>query len=166
MIVFHTGAAILAILCGLLVLCLEKGTATHKMVGKIYAAAILALCVFSVFIHEINGGFSIFHLISVQATFFVVAGLVPLFLRGKVAYWYVWHLRFMLYSYVTLVVTGIAQAFEYLPFESDALNAVVFLQVPGLVGWALIEWRGVPRWRKRFGSLSASSVDANEPTRV
>ena len=164
MIFFHTGAAILAILCGLLVLLLEKGTATHKMIGKIYATVILALCTFSVFIHEINGGFSIFHLISIQATVFVVAGLVPLFLRDRLEYWYVWHLRFMLYSYVTLVVTGVAQAFEYLPLESDLLNAVVFLQAPALIGWALIEFRGVPRWREQLGPLPAGSEDTNELT--
>ncbi|CAN5628743.1 hypothetical protein BH24ACT22_BH24ACT22_13860 [soil metagenome] len=161
MVIIHTGAAIFAILCGILVLILEKGTSTHKMIGKIYATAILTLCVFSIFIQEINGGFSIFHLISIQTTVFVIAGLCALLLRNKLEHWYVWHLRFMLYSYVTLVVTGIAQAFEYLPFESGLLNAVVFIQAPAFVGWALIEFRGVPRWRGQFGSLSASSEDVS-----
>lgn len=153
MIVLHTGFAIGAIFCGLFVLSLEKGTATHRMIGKIYVAAIVALCVLSFFIREIDGGLSIFHLISVQTLVFVVAGLIPLFLRNRLEHWYVWHLRFMLYSYVTLIVTGIAQGFEYLPFENGLLNAIIFIQAPAFIGWTLIEFRGVPRWRKQFGSL-------------
>lgn len=33
-----------------------------------------------------------------------------------------------------LVVTGIAQFFDRLPLDNDALNAIVCLQVPGAAG--------------------------------
>ncbi len=121
------------------------------------------LCASSAFINEINGGFSFFHLITVQTVALVTAGLVALALRNRLTHWYAWHLRFMLYSYVTLIVTGIARAFEYLPFESDVVNAVVFVQAPALAGWALIEFRGVPRWRNRFAPSSTSPSPSPSP---
>jgi hypothetical protein len=115
--------------------------------------SIVSMSILSWFIREINdGAFSIFHLISIQTLLFIAVGLAFLFLGRPIRHWYVWHLRFMLYSYVTLIVTGIAQALEYLPFTSDVVNAVVFLQIPAVVGWFLIEFRGTPRWRAQFGS--------------
>lgn len=153
MTLMHTAAAILAILSGLAILMLRKGTARHRLIGKVYVASIVSMSILSWFIREINdGAFSIFHLISIQTLLLVAAGLACLRWRASLAQWYVWHLRFMLYSYVTLIVTGIAQAFEYLPFTSDVVNAVVFLQIPAVVGWRLIEFRGIPRWRAQFGS--------------
>ncbi len=120
------------------------------------------MSILSWFIREINdGAFSIFHLISIQTLLFIAAGLAFLFLRRSIRHWYVWHLRFMLYSYVTLIVTGIAQAFEYLPFTNDVVTAVVFLQIPAVVGWFLIEFRGIPRWRAQFGSHPDLSLKAS-----
>ncbi len=39
-----------------------------------------------------------------------------------------WHLILMQISYLMLVLTGVA-----LPLPNDALNAIVFLQVPAVV---------------------------------
>lgn len=156
-VILHTAAAVLALCSGLLVLSLRKGTIAHRRTGKIYVAAILVLCASSAFIHEINGELSIFHLITVQTLAFVGAGLVALVLRDRLEHWYVWHLRFMLYSYVTLIVTGIAQAFEHLPLGTDLLNAIVFIQAPAVIGWALIEFRGLPHWRRTVAPASSSA---------
>ncbi len=162
MILLHTASAILAILSGLAILMLRKGTTKHRRIGKVYVTSIVAMCFLSWFIRKINdGAFSIFHLISIQTLLFVTAGLAFLRLRASTRHWYVWRLRFMLYSYVTLVVTGITQAFEYLPFTSDLANAVVFIQVPAVLGWFLIEFRGVPEWRTQIGTHPDISVKAS-----
>jgi hypothetical protein len=61
--------------------------------------SIVSMSILSWFIREINdGAFSIFHLISIQTLLFIAAGLAFLFLRRSIRHWYVWHLRFMLYS--------------------------------------------------------------------
>ncbi|MBA2414838.1 MAG: hypothetical protein H0V64_02865 [Geodermatophilaceae bacterium] len=44
-----------------------------------------------------------------------------------------WHLILMQISYLMLVLTGVA-----LPLPNDALNAIVFLQVPAVVGFVVI----------------------------
>lgn len=151
MIVAHTATAVIAILCGLLIVLLRKGSSTHRTIGRVYTVSILAMVILSVPIRQVNdGAFSIFHLISIQTAILVAAGLSMLVLRARIRQWYVWHARFMLYSYVTLLVTGIAQAFEYLPFTSDVLNAIMFIQVPAIAGWVLIEFVGMPRWRGMF----------------
>ena len=90
MIMLHTTAAILAILSGLVILPLRKGTTAHRMIGRVYMFSIVSMCVLSFFIREINnGGFSIFHLITIQTLVFAAAGLVFLFLCSSVEYWYV-----------------------------------------------------------------------------
>jgi hypothetical protein len=55
----------------------------------------------------------------------------------------------MLYSYITLVCTGIAQGIEYLPFESKALNVILFVQLPAFAGWYLTEFWVAPKWHGR-----------------
>lgn len=156
MIAMHTVAAVVAILCGLVVVFRPKGSALHKRVGKVYTVSIIAMIILSAFIREINHDqFSIFHLISIQTFLFVAAGMLSQIFRDRIRHWYLWHARFMLYSYVTLIVTGIAQAFEYLPF-SDIVNAIVFIQCPALVGWALVEFVGMPRWRRIFAPMASS----------
>lgn len=151
MIAAHTATAAVAMLCGLLIVVFAKGTATHRTVGRVYVTSILAMVAISFAIRDINEGrFSVFHAISVQTLLLVAAGLTALIFRSRLRDWYVWHARFMLYSYVTLIVTGIAQAFEYLPFNSDVVNAIIFIQVPAVAGWALIEFAGMPRWRALF----------------
>lgn len=57
-------------------------------------------------------------------------------------------------SILVTVVTGIAQFFDRLPFASGAVNAIVFLQIPQVVGFILI-WRASQQERLRF--LAATS---------
>ena len=147
----HTLTASFAILFGAVVVILSKGTYRHRLAGRGFVATILAMVLLSFPIREINeGSFSVFHLISIQTTCLVVAGVTALALRSRIEQWVVWHARFMLYALITLVVTGTAQAFEWLPFESDLLNALVFLQLPAVLGWALVEFVGLPRWRAQL----------------
>ena len=152
LVFLHTVTAVTAILCGVPILYLRKGSISHRRIGRVYVAAILAMCLLSVFIRDLrDGSFSVFHVITMQTVAFLTAGVVSLTLRNRIGSWFVWHARFMLYSYVTLIVTGIAQAFEYLPFDSDLANAIVFIQLPAVLGWILVEFRGLPAWRKALG---------------
>lgn len=165
LVTIHTVAAVVAIACGIFILVLQKGTHRHRMLGRIYVVSILVMVILSFFIRHIRiDQFSIFHLISIQVTSFVAVGLGALVLRSRIRTWYVWHARFMLYSYVTLIVTGTAQAFDYLPFGSDILNAVVFVQVPAVAGWVLIEFVGMPGWRRLFAAGSASAAMHDTPS--
>ena len=148
MIAFHVVASLLGIIVGLGVFSLRKGTARHRQAGWIYAVCLYAVSGSGFFIQEVTGSLSVFHWFSVQAIILVSAGLaIPLFLRARVPDWPAWHLRFMSYSYITLVITGVVQFFGSLPFPSDALNAIFFISLPSILGFVAIEWWGVARWR-------------------
>ena len=159
MIVVHVFASILALALGLLILALPKGTRTHRTIGAGYTMTMLTLAGTSFFIYELSGSFTFFHLVSIQTIVLVSIGIaLPLLLRRVVAEWHIWHLRMMLYSYLTLVMTGVSTYFDLLPFASNALNAIVFLQLPAILSFYLIERRGVRHWRRKFAHLRSTAA--------
>jgi len=145
---FHTVAAIVALVVGMVVVGTEKGSRKHRFLGRAYLASMLVMVILSFQINEINGGLSIFHLISVQCLIFLSLGIgVSRFLRNKLVAWQIWHGRFMVYSYITLVVTGTAQFFDHLPFENEAVRAIAFLSVPSALMWFYFEFVLLARFR-------------------
>lgn len=155
----HVGASLVALVAGLLIIVLEKGTRIHRIIGKVYAGSIYVLCGVSFFIFEVTGTFSFFHVVSVQNILLVSAGLGAIAFRSRVPDWPIWHLRFMLYSYLALVGTGTLQFVEFLPFRAVALNVVVFIVVPLVVGFFWIE-RSIPRWSEAFVSAAPAGREA------
>lgn len=142
----HIGSSILAIISGAFVLLLQKGDRWHTILGRVYAASMITLAAVSFGIYEVTGSFYIFHAISIQSLFFTLAGLcLSRFLRTQISGWLIWHGRFMVYSYITLIVTGTAQFFDQLPFENTTVRAIVFLSIPAVIGWALYEFWKVPQ---------------------
>ena len=142
----HIGSSVLAIISGAFVLLLNKGDRWHIILGRVYAVSMITLAAVSFGIYEVTGSFYIFHAISIQSLFFTLAGLcLSRFLRTQISQWIIWHGRFMVYSYITLIVTGIAQFFDQLPFENTTLRAIVFLSIPAITGWALYEFWKVPQ---------------------
>lgn len=134
MIGAHVVAVVVALGAGALVLVAPKGTPAHRRCGWVYAAAIAATAGSSFGIYELRDGPSIFHVVSVATLLVLGAGLAqPVWRRGRDT-WRMWHAALMETSYLMTVVTGIAQFFDELPLPSEALNAIVFLQVPLIVG--------------------------------
>lgn len=146
----HIVCAIIAIACGALVFVFQKGTWLHVLFGRFYVISMTLMGLVSFGIHEVNGAFSIFHAISIQSLIFLLLAVgVSRGLRNRLATWKIWHGRFMVYSYITLIVTGIAQFFERLPVENTALRAVLFLTLPAVVMWYFYEFRFVPQLRAK-----------------
>lgn len=153
MILAHVVASVAAFCLGLLVIGLRKGTSAHQRAGYFYAGSIYLVSGSGFFIQEVTGSVSIFHWFSVQAILLVSAGLaLPLWLRPRVRQWPVWHLRFLFYSYITLILTGMVQFFDHLPFANDAANAIVFLSLPAIAGVVATERLGVARWREMLAA--------------
>ncbi len=123
----HVAASVSALLLGGTVLALRKGTPRPVLAGWLYTASMVVLGLSSFGIYEVSGSFSIFHAITIQGLVFVSAGIVcARFLRKRLGEWQVWHARFMVYSYITLAVTGTAQFFDRLPIENPAIRAIIF----------------------------------------
>ena len=138
MVLLHVLTVTVALVSGIIVLVMRKGSDIHKQFGWLYAISTLAMALSSFGIYELRNGPSIFHAVSVSVLITVGLGIYQPLRRKKKSNWLFWHLVLMQASYVMLVVTGIAQFFDQLPFPSPALNAVVFLQLPLIAGIVLI----------------------------
>lgn len=145
--VLHTSAAVLSVLVGAVVLFARKGTGFHRACGRTYVVAILVMIVSSFFVTEIRDEWSLFHAVSILTAALVLFGWwQPVFGRSRSG-WVRRHMLSMQLSYLVLIVTGTAQFFDYLPLPNDALNAIVFLQMPLMVGIVAI----VRRSRRPIG---------------
>ena len=162
MIRVHVAGTVAALLVGGLVAWLPKGTATHRALGWCYLLATVVYAVSALRIFPSTGHFTPFHAIAIQSIALVAmgAGTARARLSGFTA-WRVWHLRFMLYSFVALVVTGLRFGLPYLAPAGRAAPIVIFTVVPACCWW-WIERRVVPRWRPRRAVSLAPPVNRSE----
>lgn len=133
----HTAAAVIAVILGAVVLGLAKGTPTHRRLGRAYVVALGVMVLSSFTVYEIRSGPSVFHLVSLIEVVLVTYALGQTRRRRR-SDWMRRHAFAVQLSYLVLVVTGIAQFFDRLPLPSPALNAVVFLQLPLVLGFVVI----------------------------
>lgn len=147
----HLSACAAALVVGAIVAWLPKGTDLHRFLGRLYVGATVAYAGASFFMYPSTGRFTPFHAVSIQSVVLVGGGLaLARVLRRRVRDWRVWHLRFMLYSYVALVVTGLRFALPYVATAGRIGPVVMFVALP-LCSWIWIERGVVPRWRARPG---------------
>ena len=104
LIAFHASFAVAALLVGGLVLARRKGTASHKLLGRIWVAAMVAVALSSFWIFEIRRGAgpSVIHLLSVW-TLVSLALAVWFIRRGNVRA----HRGFMVGTFAGLAVAGL-----------------------------------------------------------
>lgn len=108
MIEAHLAIALLALLLGLVVLARRKGTASHKMLGRIWVALMLFVAVGSFAIREINTPqLSWIHLLSAWTIVSLGIGIYCI-RRHRVP----GHAGFMIGTFVGLAVAG---AFALMP---------------------------------------------------
>lgn len=133
----HAGAAVLAIVLGTIVMLMKKGTAIHKVMGRIWLAlmAVVALSSFGIAEIEMFGPYSILHGLSIY-TLFALTSAFWSARTGNIAA----HRSSMISLYVlALLLTG---GFTLLP--GRRMHAVIFADgglTAGLV--ALIMLGGV-----------------------
>lgn len=95
----HFFFSIIAMITGLVVIFRTKGTQSHKRIGYIYVASMLALNITSFFIVNFNG-FSIFHFFAIVSLVTIIGGMYPAIKRVK--NWMNYHYYFMSWSVVGL----------------------------------------------------------------
>jgi len=103
LIVFHLAFALAALALGGVVLARRKGTASHKMLGRIWASLMTAVALSSFWIFEIRQGAgpSFVHLLSAW-TLIALACAIYFIRRGNVRA----HKRFMIGSFLGLAGAG------------------------------------------------------------
>jgi len=103
LIVLHIAFALAALALGSVVLVRRKGTASHKMLGRVWASLMAAVALSSFWIFEIRqgGGPSIIHLLSVW-TLISLACAIYFVRRGNVRA----HRGFMIGTFLGLAGAG------------------------------------------------------------
>lgn len=98
----HLTCALIAVPLGALVLWRPKGTAMHKLLGRLWAVLMLVAAVSSYWLRTLNGGFSFIHLLSVLTLVAIPFGIYQA-RNGRIAA----HLRTMRSVYIGLIVAGL-----------------------------------------------------------
>ncbi len=101
----HTALGVAALATGAFVLARRKGDGLHRVVGRVYAAAMVGLCVLSFGLRDTTplfAGYGPFHIAAVVSLVTVVAGVVVAWRRRPG--WLEGHYMWMAWSYVGLVM--------------------------------------------------------------
>lgn len=115
----HAAMALLALVLGALILCLRKGTALHRSLGRLWIGLMLGTALSSFFIHSINlfQGFSPIHLLSIVVIYSSIRA-VQAARAGRIAA----HRAYVINLYATALLG--AGAFTLLP--GRLMHEVVF----------------------------------------
>lgn len=117
---FHTVCGLVALAAGAIVVGARKGTSFHRIAGWIYVVSMALLCATSFLIYELFKSFGPFHAAAVISSVSIVGGMVAPLFRSRIGEaWLEMHYKFMLWSYVGLVMATGSHFFEVLgPFFS------------------------------------------------
>lgn len=152
----HILAAVLALVCGALVFLLRKGTARHRLLGRVYVVAMVVLNVTALSIFRLFDGFGPFHV----AALLSLATVIPAFFAAyrKRPGWLQRHYFLMSFSYVGLLSAAASEAATRLP-RTPFWGAVVAASlVVFLAGGAVVFARA-----KRTLSTVRARVSPTEP---
>jgi uncharacterized membrane protein len=112
---FHLWSAIFALVFGLAVFFVRKGTRLHKQLGYAYFFNMLGLNISALFIYQLTGNFGPFHISALASLLTLIAGFVPAYLRLPRKGWLDLHYEFMNWSYVGLVAAGVSEVVTRIP---------------------------------------------------
>lgn len=148
MVDLHLFACAAALVAGACAGLLPKGRPAHRSAGQLYVVATVVYCLSSFFIYTSTGHLTFFHAVSVQNLALVSAGMaMPRLMKQRAPDWRVWHLRFMAYSYVALVATGLRFALPLVSGGGRSVVAIVAFVVVPVGAWLWVERALVATWR-------------------
>ena len=153
----HIGSAVSALIFGLCVFFLRKGTRLHSQFGYAYFFNVLALNISALFIYRLTGEFGPFHWSALASLLTLMAGFIAVYLRLPDGRWLELHYEFMNWSYVGLVAAGVSEAttrFPAAPFWPAVIAGTMLVL---FVGGMLI---GRGRTRYNFERMAAPRKSA------
>jgi uncharacterized membrane protein len=104
----HVLSAFSALLVGVTVLLLPKGTRTHRVFGTVYVLVLVVVNVAALSVHRENT-FGVFHVLAVASLVTIAVGLSPLLLGSRSTPVITTHAYCMAWSYAGLVAAGCGQ---------------------------------------------------------
>ena len=137
----HTVLGLGAVLFGVLIIALPKGTPRHRGIGRAYAVAMLLLNSTGLMIYDLSGRFGPFHVAALVSLGTIVAGVVLAFLRRPRGHWVEMHGMFMAWSYVGLLAALISEIATRVPGVSFGVGATAATVIVVAGGALLIHTR-------------------------
>ena len=154
----HFIASILALVLGTFILIMEKGTKTHKLIGKIYALSMFVTLVSAFMTYRLFGKWGIFHWTAVISSITLLAGLLAIYLKKPANTYLSVHFSFMYWSVIGVYGAFVSETLVRMPkvvVESGIPNSV-FYNMTG-IGTAVVMGLGVyfflkfkPIWDNKF----------------
>ena len=145
----HALMGILALVLGLAVIALPKGTRRHRKIGFAYSMAMAALNATALWIFDLTGTFGAFHVGALVSLATIAAAYLPVLYR-RPRDWMVLHGTFMGWSYVGLVAAFIAEIAVRVPGVGFSAG-VTMATVIAVAGGALLIHTRVPVIARRIG---------------
>jgi uncharacterized membrane protein len=154
----HLIVSVIALVTGIMVLTMTKGTKTHKQIGYVYAVSMVLVNLTAFMIYKLYGKFGLFHWFAVISCVTLFAGLYPVLTKKSKDY-LLTHFNFMYWSVVGLYCAFMAEIFSRLPkivLTADGKPMTVFYKGVG-IGIAVVMVIAVaffikykPIWTKQY----------------
>jgi len=155
----HFIASIFALLLGTLVLVFQKGTLKHKIIGRLYALAMLVVLTTAFMTYKLFGTWGIFHWTAVISSLTLISGLIPILIKRPANNYISLHFSFMYWSIMGVYGAFVSETLVRMPkvvLESGIPNSL-FYNMTG-IGTAIVMGIGVyfflknkSNWDKQFG---------------
>lgn len=113
--VVHVAFALMALVSGLVVVLMRKGTPRHRKIGWVYAVSMLGLNVTALLIYRLFGRFGPFHIAALLSLLTIIAGLITVVLRRPRRNWVDHHAYWMAWSYVGLCAAAASEITTRVP---------------------------------------------------
>lgn len=156
----HFIASVFALLLRTLILILPKGTSKHKVIGRLYTAAMLFVLITAFMTYRLFGIWGIFHWTAVVSSLTLICGILPILLKRPTKNYISLHFSFMYWSIIGVYGAFVSETLVRMPkvvVESGIPNSVFYNMIG--VGTAIVMGLGVyfflkkkSTWDKQFGS--------------
>lgn len=158
----HIGAAVLAMVLGMSVLFMRKGTVRHKRTGYAYVASMLAVNGSAFGMYKLFGTFGPFHVAAVISLLTLVAGMRAVLRRPRKPQWHVAHLTYMYWSVIGLYAAFFSELIVRLPIPGRFMWLVGVATGATVLLGIRMQGRLTERWT---AALGADAGHAPDPTR-
>jgi uncharacterized membrane protein len=160
----HFVLAIAAIASGGAAVLMRKGTGAHRLIGFIYAVAMIGMLGTAFLIYNLTGTFGPFHVLAIFSLATLLLGLVPVLLRkpGNQR-WIELHAFSMSWSYVGLLAAAAAETLTRIP-DTPFWGGVGFASGSTIAIGAAVIHRMVPRTlHAQFPKTNATPIPTGPP---
>lgn len=136
----HTALGLTSLVTGAFVLARQKGNRTHRIAGRVYAGALVVLCLLSFGLRDSTpmwNGFGPFHIAALVSLGTVTAGVVVA--RRRRDNWLAAHYMWMAWSYIGLVMATGGHVVQplFLGLRDVGVPTAVSVAVALAVAWVV-----------------------------